>query len=123
MSRTPEQRKQASKARNQASTKLRRMGYRFAKQSATEAEAVAAIHRMTGWPLPERGDAIEYLQRFASMPEGEPAPGREFKPLHAEPYRLDRWLRYAAARAAQVQCPLVHAVSAVDNWRRLEVDA
>lgn len=88
MSRTPEQRKQASKARNQASTKLRRMGYRFAKQSATE-----------------------------------PAPGREFKPLHAAPYRLDRWLRYAAARAAQVQCPLVHAVSAVDNWRRLEVDA
>lgn len=123
MSRTPEQRKLASKARNQVSTKLRRMGYRFAKQSATEAEAVAAIHRITGWPLPERGDAIEYLQRFASMPEGLPAPSRDRKPLHAEPYRLDRWLRAAAARAAQVQRPLVHAVSAVDNWRRLEVDA
>ncbi|SIT25347.1 hypothetical protein [Achromobacter sp. MFA1 R4] len=123
MPRTPDEIIAASKARTQAATKLRRMGYRFAKKAATEAEAVAAIHRITGWPLPERGASIEYLQRFASMPEGVPAPSRERKPLHAEPYRLDRWLRAAAARAAQAQRPLVHAVSTVDNWRRLEVDA
>jgi hypothetical protein len=39
--------------------------------------------------------------------------------LHAPAYRLDRFLRTMAARAALVQRPLVHAVSRVDNWRTL----
>lgn len=122
MSRTPEQISAARKARNECARKLRRLGYRFAKKTVTESEAVAAIHRSTGWPLPERGGAIDYLQRFASMPEGVPAPSRQHDALHAPVYRLDRFLRAMAVRAAQAQRPLVHAVSRVDNWRRLEVD-
>ncbi|SEI78547.1 hypothetical protein [Achromobacter sp. NFACC18-2] len=115
MPRSPDEIIAASKARTQASTKLRRMGYRFAKKAATEAEAVAAIHRITGWPLPERGATIEYLQRFASMPEGVPAPSRQHDALHAPEYQPDRWIRAAAARAAQAQRPLVHAVSRIEN--------
>lgn len=124
MSRTPEQIAVARKARNECARKLRRQGYKFAKKTVTEAEAVAAIHRSTGWPLPGRGEAIDYLQRYASTPEGVPAPSRKHDALHAPTYRLDRFLLAVAARAARVQKPLVHAVSRVDNWRtHVEADA
>ncbi|CUJ69944.1 hypothetical protein [Achromobacter sp. 2789STDY5608621] len=113
MARTPEQLTAVRKARYACAQKLRRMGYRFAKESATEAEIVAAIHRSTGWPRPERGEAIDYLQRFASMPDGVPTPSRQHDALHAAEYQPDRWLRAAAERAATVQRPLIPAVSRI----------
>lgn len=113
MAQTPEQLIAIRKARNACARKLRRMGYRFAKDSATSAEIMAAICRSTGWPKPERGEAIDYLQRFASMPDGVPAPSRERDALHAPQYQPDRWLRAAAERAATVQRPLIPAVSRI----------
>lgn len=115
MARTPDEIIIARKARNECARKLRRLGYRFAKDTATEAEIVAAIHRNTAWPRPDRGDAISYLQRFASMPDGVPAPSRQHDALRAPVYTPDRWIRAAAARAAQAQRPLVHAVSRIEN--------
>ncbi|HCW17733.1 hypothetical protein [Achromobacter sp.] len=114
-----EERATARKARNQSATKLRKLGYAFAKKTVTQAEVIGAIHRSTGWPLPERGGVLDYLTRFASMEVGEPAPCRQHDALNAPVYRLDRWMRAAAARAAQVQRPLVHAVSRIENWRTL----
>lgn len=115
MARTPDEIITARRARNECARKLRRLGYRFAKEAATEAEIVAAIHRNTAWPRPDRGDAISYLQRFASMPDGVPAPSRQHDALRAPVYTPDRWIRAAAARAAQAQRPLMHAVSRVEN--------
>ncbi len=119
MSRTPEQIAVARKARNECARKLRRLGYQFAKKTVTEAEAVAAIHRSTGWPLPGRGEAIDYLQRFASMPDGLPTPSRQHDALSAPAYRPSALVRAAAMRAAQVQPRLIAAASKVDNWRIL----
>lgn len=112
---TAEERAAARKARNQSAAKLRKMGYVFAKTTITQAEVISCIHRYTGWPLPERGGVLDYLQRFASMPDGVPAPSRQHDALHAPVYTPDRWIRAAAARAAQAQRPLVHAVSRVEN--------
>lgn len=109
----------ARKARNQSAAKLRKLGYTFAKKTVTQAEVIAAIHRTTGWPLPDRGGVPDYLTRFASMDMGEPAPSRQRDVLNAPAYRPDRWVRAAAARAAQAQRPLVHAVSRIENWRTL----
>lgn len=115
--RTADQIAVARKARNECARKLRRLGYKFAKKTVTEAEAVAAIHRNTGWPLPGRGEAIDYLQRFASMPEGVPAPSRTYDALHAPNLRLSATIRAAALRAAQAQPRLIAAASKVDNLR------
>lgn len=115
MSRTDDQIALARKARNECARKLRRLGYKFAKKTVTEAETVAAIHRNTGWPLPGRGEAIDYLQRFASMPEGVPAPSRTHDALHAPDLRFSATLRAAALRAAQVQPRLIAAASKVDS--------
>lgn len=119
MSRTADQIALARTARNECARKLRRLGYKFAKKTVTEAETVAAIHRSTGWPLPGRGEAIDYLQRFASMPEGVPTPSRQHDALNAPAYRPSATVRAAAFRAAQVQPRLIPAASRVDNWRTL----
>ncbi|MCM2575138.1 hypothetical protein NAT65_28940 [Achromobacter xylosoxidans] len=117
MSRTADQIALARKARNECARKLRRLGYKFAKKTVTEAETVAAIHRNTGWPLPGRGEAIDYLQRFASTPDGVPAPSRAHDALNAPSLQLSAAMRAAAQRAAQVQPRLIAAASKVDNWR------
>lgn len=119
MPRTADEIITARKARTQSATKLRKLGYQFAKKSATQAEVISAIHRYTGWPLPERGGIVDYLVRFATLEVGEPAPSRQRDALNAPAYRLDRWMRAVAARAAQAQRPLVHAVSRIENWRML----
>lgn len=112
---TAEERAIARKARNQSAAKLRKLGHTFAKKTVTQAEVIAAIHRITSWPLPERGGVLDYLTRFASMDMGEPAPSRQHDALHAPAYSLDRWMRAAAVRAAKAQKPLVHAVSRIGN--------
>jgi hypothetical protein len=122
MSRTPEQIAHARFIRRTATAKIRQAGHDFGGR-ITDALVCAQIQRLTGEPLPKRGGVIGYMQRFVMAPIGEPVPSRQHDALHARVYRLDRWMRAAAARAAQVQRPLVHAVSRVDNWRRLEVDA
>jgi hypothetical protein len=118
MSRTNEQITQARKARNACARKLRRLGYKFPKRTVREYDVIAAIHRITGWARPARGESIDYLQRYASMPEGQPTPSRQHDALHAPEYRPDRWLRAAAERAATSQRPLVHAVSRIPGTTR-----
>lgn len=115
MPRTADEIVTARKARNQSAAKLRKLGYTFAKKTVTQAEVIAAIHRTTGWPLPERGGVLDYLTRFASMDMGEPAPSRQHDALRAPAYSLDRLMRAAAVRAANAQRPLVHAVSRIGN--------
>jgi hypothetical protein len=117
--RTPEQRAAANLARNRAVAKLRGQGYRFARKAATEAEIVATIQRCTGWPAPARGEAIDFMARFAALAVGEPTPSRQHDALRAPAYHMDRAMLAQAARAARSQDPLVHAVSKVDNWRTL----
>ncbi|TRM53291.1 hypothetical protein YH64_009335 [Achromobacter sp. LC458] len=117
MPRTADEIITARRARSQSATKLRKLGYQFAKKSATQDEVISAIHRYTGWPRPERGGIVGYLVRFAALEVGEPAPSRQRDALNARDYRLDRWMRVVAERAAQAQRPLVHAVSRIDNWR------
>ncbi|MFY2819713.1 hypothetical protein ACOTJL_19535 [Achromobacter xylosoxidans] len=113
MSRTNEQITQARKARNACARKLRRLGYKFPKKTVRDFDVVAAIHRITGWARPGRGESVGYMQRFASMAEGQPTPSRQHDALHAPEYRPDRWLRAAAERAAKAQHPLIHAVSRI----------
>lgn len=115
MSRTNEQIAQARKARNACARKLRRQGYKFPKKTVRDFDVVAAIHRITGWDRPGRGESVGYMQRFASMAEGQPTPSRTSDALHAPEYRLDRWLRAAAERAAASQTALIPAVSRIPS--------
>lgn len=115
MSRTNEQ---ITQARNACARKLRRQGYKFPKKTVRDFDVVAAIHRITGWARPGRGESVGYMQRFASMPEGQPTPSRQHDALHAPEYRPDRWLRAAAERAASAQHPLIHAVSRIPGAMR-----
>lgn len=111
--RTSEQIAVARTARKEYARKLRLLGYKFPKKNVRESDVISAINRLTGWDRPGRGEAIEYMQRYASRIEGQPTPSRHHDALHAPEYRPDRWLRAAAERAAMAQRPLVHAVSRI----------